>query len=135
MRARSLPVVLLSVAACAVAPSVFAAPPNANETVKAASDLFAAKIRPVLTDVCLQCHGGAKPENGLRLESRAALLRGGEAGPAIVPGTPDESLLVKAIRQSSDLQMPPDGKLPDDTIKAFEEWIRGGAEWSGGDLI
>jgi len=105
------------------------------EAIAAESSLFEARIRPVLTGVCLQCHGAEKPENGLRLDSRGAILNGGDSGPAIVPGKPDESLLIQAIRRTADLQMPPDEKLAEATVKDFEAWVRSGAEWSGSELI
>jgi hypothetical protein len=57
---------------------------------------FELRIRPVLTTVCLPCHGGKKTESGLKVTSREALLRGGDRGPAIVPGDPDQSLLIAA---------------------------------------
>ena len=58
---------------------------------------------------------------------REAMLRGGERGPAVVPGQPDKSLLIEAVRQSGDLQMPPDAKLADKQISIFEHWIEIGA--------
>ena len=73
---------------------------------------FETSVRPVLSEHCLKCHGPAKQWNGLRLDSREALLRGGDSGPAIVPGQPDQSRLIRAIRHSDDeLQMPPESKL------------------------
>src|SRR5581483_4658346 len=62
-----------------------------------AGDFFEKSVRPVLATHCFECHGQAKQKAGLRLDSRAAILAGGETGPAIVPGKPQESLLVKAI--------------------------------------
>jgi hypothetical protein len=90
---------------------------------------FELKIRPVLAGVCLKCHGGAKTSNGLRIDSREALLKGGDTGPAIVPGDPEKSLLIKAIRQSDTLKMPPDAPLPEGTVAEFATWIKGGARW------
>src|SRR4051812_48832851 len=69
---------------------------------------FELKIRPVLAGTCFKCHGGQKTSSGLRVDSRDALVRGGETGPAVVPGKPDESLLVQAVRYTDeDLRMPP----------------------------
>src|SRR5438105_2342424 len=69
---------------------------------------FEARIRPVLADTCFKCHGGAKTSHGLRVDSRAALLEGGESGPALKPGDPDGSLLLRAMRHAAaDLRMPP----------------------------
>ncbi|HKD35840.1 MAG TPA: DUF1549 domain-containing protein, partial [Pirellulales bacterium] len=135
MGVRSFAVALIAAAGVACATdSLAVAGDSSGQPSSKSADLFAAKIRPVLTNVCLECHSGDKPENGLRLNSRAALLHGGDSGPPVIPGKPDESLLVKAVRRIEDLQMPPDDKLPDETVKAFEDWVRGGADWSGGDL-
>ncbi len=94
------------------------------------TDLFETKIRPVLVDVCFKCHGSEKVSGGLRVDSREALLKGGDLGASIVPSKPNESTLLKAIRhEDKDFKMPPDKKLPDETIAAFETWIAGGAVW------
>ena len=94
------------------------------------SELFETKIRPVLVDVCFKCHGSEKVSGGLRVDSREALLKGGDLGASIVPHKPGESALLKAIRHDDkDFKMPPDKKLPDETIAAFEVWIAGGAVW------
>src|SRR5579872_5725841 len=90
------------------------------------SQFFEAKVRPVLVERCFACHSAAakKQRGGLRLDSRAAAVQGGDTGPAVVPGRPDESLLVKAVRQQDEsLQMPPKGKLPPREIAALEEWV------------
>jgi Protein of unknown function (DUF1553)/Protein of unknown function (DUF1549)/Planctomycete cytochrome C len=95
-----------------------------------ADTFFELKIRPVLATQCLPCHGGKKTESGLKVDSRAGLLKGGERGPAIVPGKPGLSLLVQAIRHSDDdLKMPPSRALGADTVSAFAEWIARGAHW------
>lgn len=99
---------------------------------KAAKEkFFLEKIRPVLFETCLKCHGPEKSENGLRVDSREALIEGGESGEAIVPEKPGASLLLKAIKYAEqDLQMPPDAKLEDKTAEAFEKWIKEGAIWA-----
>src|SRR3954453_11733269 len=75
---------------------------------------FETKIRPVLAGTCFACHGGKKTGGGLRVDSRAALLEGGDRGPAIVPGMPEMSLLISALRHDDpELTMPPGKKLPD----------------------
>ena len=72
---------------------------------------FESRIRPLLHDHCLECHAGGA-EGGLRLDSLAALLAGGDSGPAAVPGQPDGSLLLKAVHYGDPaLQMPPAGRL------------------------
>ncbi len=89
-------------------------------------EFFEKKIRPQLVKHCHECHGAGKTlEANLRLDSQQGWLTGGDRGPALVPGKPDKSLLIRAIRHAGDLEMPPDGKLPDATIKLFEEWIAG----------
>jgi len=91
-------------------------------------DFFERKIRPVLVEHCYSCHSETSKEvkGGLRLDLREASRRGGESGPAIVPGKPEDSLLLSALRYQ-DLQMPPAGKLSDETIADFTRWIAMGA--------
>ena len=93
-------------------------------------EFFEANIRPVLIDTCGECH--TDDEKGdLRTDSRAALLKGGETGPAIVPGDPEKSLLIHAIRRDEGFPRMPKkkAKLPEATIAAFVEWIKQGAPW------
>jgi hypothetical protein len=88
-------------------------------------EFFEAKIRPVLVDNCYECHSTAskKQKGGLHLDTRDAIRTGGDTGPAVVPGKPAESLLLKAVRQTGELKMPPKGKLSDAAIADFEKWI------------
>ena len=88
----------------------------------AAAD-FEAKVRPILAKHCLSCHSVAKHKGGLSLDSRADVLKGGDTGPAIVPGKPPESLLIQAVRQAGELKMPPKGNLSADAIAILERWI------------
>ena len=93
-------------------------------------NFFENKIRPVLADSCYKCHStlAEKVKGGLLLDSREALLKGGDSGTVIVPGNPDASLLIKAVRYTDpDLQMPKDKKLPDDQIADLETWVKMGA--------
>jgi len=92
------------------------------------ADFFESRIRPVLVEKCYSCHSAdAKSAKGeLLLDSREAARRGGESGPAIVPGDLDNSLLISALRYDS-FEMPPTGKLPDAVIADFEKWIQLGA--------
>ena len=95
-------------------------------------DFFEAKIRPVLVRTCFRCHGDAKTGGALRIDSREMLLKGGESGPAIVPGKPEESLLIKAIQRQADVSaMPPekDKALRADQVAAFVTWVKAGAVW------
>jgi hypothetical protein len=91
---------------------------------------FEEKVRPVLATRCLSCHSDTKQKAGLRLDSLVGMLRGGESGAALVPGEPDDSNLVMAIRHDG-WEMPPDGKLADAEIEAIAEWVRRGAPWPG----
>ena len=94
-----------------------------------APDFFETKVRPILATNCYACHTNSQL-GGLRLDSREGLLKGGQSGPAIVPGEPDKSLLVQAIRQTGELKMPKGGKLKKDDIEALSEWVKAGALWS-----
>ncbi|HUG69599.1 MAG TPA: PSD1 and planctomycete cytochrome C domain-containing protein [Pirellulaceae bacterium] len=89
---------------------------------------FEQHIRPILVAKCLKCHGDKKQEGKLRLDSRAAMLTGGESGASIVPGEAAESLLIEAIKYES-FEMPPTGQLSAKEIGQFEEWIAAGAVW------
>lgn len=91
-------------------------------------EFFENRIRPVLIRHCYECHSAAASEvqGGLRLDSRDLIRKGGETGPAVVPGDPGKSLLLQAIRHES-LEMPPAGKLPQNVISDFESWVRAGA--------
>jgi cytochrome c553 len=90
---------------------------------------FESNVRPLLVAHCAKCHGVDKQSSGLRVDSRDALIAGGERGPAIVPGDPERSLLVTAMRHSDDLVMPPDERLPERNVADLVAWIRAGAVW------
>ena len=91
---------------------------------------FESQVRPLLAANCLECHGDKKQESGLRLDSRATALKGGDSGsPAVVPGKPDESLLIAAVKHTGDYQMPPTGKLSDEQIAALTRWVEMGSPW------
>jgi hypothetical protein len=109
----------------------FAASANASDLPASDADtFFELKIRPVLAGTCFKCHGGEKVSNSLRVDSREALVKGGNHGPALVPGDPDKSLLVQAIRQThAEIKMPPDRKLADAVIADFAAWVKNGANW------
>jgi hypothetical protein len=90
---------------------------------------FENQVRPILSKSCQHCHGAKKQNGSLRLDSRAAALRGGERGPALVPGAPARSLLIQVVRHRGDLHMPPRQKLSERQIKILEQWIQEGAYW------
>ena len=93
-------------------------------------DFFESKIRPLLLGRCVNCHSndGSRISAGLKVDTRMQLLIGGDSGPAIIPGDPDASLLIQAIRYDDPgLEMPPRGRLTRDEINLLEEWVRIGA--------
>ncbi len=98
------------------------------------AEAFESRIRPILSANCYDCHTTDR-KGGLRVDSREALLQGGESGPAIVPGKPDDSLLIQAIRQTAGAPKMPYGrpKLKPEDIDALTEWVRGGAPWPASD--
>src|SRR5258705_4273612 len=104
----------------------------ASADERAGNEFFETNIRPLLVENCYQCHGEKKQKGELRLDSRAALMRGGELGVVIVPGKPEESLLIKAVRYlDPDLSMPPKKKLSDRQINDLVDWVKGGALYPG----
>ncbi|WP_417736619.1 DUF1553 domain-containing protein [Rosistilla oblonga] len=103
---------------------------SAEENEEAGIRFFEQKIRPVLVEHCYSCHAAdSNPlQAGLQVDSKAGLLLGGDSGEAIVPGKPDESLLIETLRyDDSTYQMPPKGKLADSVIADFEKWVAMGA--------
>ncbi len=101
---------------------------SAAEPTKAQVEFFEKRIRPLLAEKCHMCHGPEKQKSGLRLDTKDGFLTGGESGPAYNTDNPDESLLLNAVRYKT-IQMPPDRKLPDDEVKAIEQWLKDGAAW------
>ncbi len=105
------------------------APPPSNARQL---EFFEKRIRPLLADHCHECHStmAKAPEAGLRLDSRAAMIAGGDSGPAIVPADPDKSELIMAVRYEPDgYQMPPDGPLNARQIDDLVQWVTWGAPW------
>src|SRR5262245_41117532 len=93
-------------------------------------EFFESRIRPLLTNNCYACHTVSKL-GGLRIDSRQGLLTGGKSGPAIVPGNPEQSLLIRAVRQEDpSLKMLLGGKLTDQQIADLAAWIKMGAPWT-----
>jgi len=92
------------------------------------TDFFENKVRPVLANNCYACHTNSEM-GGLRVDNRESLLKGGKSGPAIMPGDPDKSLLVQAVRQTGELKMPKGGKLKPADVAALTEWVKMGAPW------
>lgn len=92
-------------------------------------EFFENHVRPLLVAHCFECHGTDTQWAELRVDSRQGLLTGGESGPAIALGDPAQSLLLRAVKRSEELQMPPDNPLSDEQVAVLEEWITRGAPW------
>ena len=100
----------------------------ATQGTPAARTFFDKTVRPILEQHCYRCHShqAKKAKGGLVLDSRSGWAKGGQSGPALVPGQPDKSLLIGAVRYQ-DLEMPPKGKLPAKLVKQLERWVAEGA--------
>jgi hypothetical protein len=123
---------------CRIAVALMLAIPGvavmADEAPQAADDaelrFFESRVRPVLVKHCYDCHSteAGTAEGGLRVDSRQAIRQGGENGPAVVPGEPDASLLLKAVSHADpDLKMPPKQRLSNTAIADLRRWIETGA--------
>ena len=115
-----------------VAIGICAVPVVADDPAEMTSEqrvFVTSKVIPLLESRCFECHRGPKkPKGGLWLTGRKAILRGGDSGPAIVPGKPDESLLVEAIRYEG-FEMPPRTRMPQAEVDILVKWISAGAPW------
>ncbi|MCB1022054.1 MAG: PSD1 domain-containing protein, partial [Acidobacteria bacterium] len=96
-----------------------------------AAELFDQAVKPLLEARCMACHGAQAASGGLALTSRESLLSGGNRGAAVIPGDPDASLLIQAVRQTGDLKMPPGGALSAEEQGLLARWVQTGAEWGG----
>jgi len=108
---------------CISSPKNFAADEHAG------IEFFEKKIRPVLVQHCYECHAADSKaiKGSLLLDSREGWRKGGDSGPSIVSGKPNDSLLIKALRHEDGLEMPPKGKLSDEVINDFVKWVELGA--------
>jgi len=115
---------------CATTVRIRAAVQSPVPPTPQAVEFFESKIRPLFATACADCHLD-DDKGGLRLDSRAAVLKGGDHGPAIVPGDPEKSLLIRAVRHEADVKPMPKSadKLSETDIAALTEWIRMGAPW------
>ncbi|RBP38091.1 cytochrome c [Roseimicrobium gellanilyticum] len=122
-----LPALLLPLA-CAALPAL-----AADDASRAAVAFFEKEVRPILVNRCFDCHSEKKQKGGLRVDHLDYLKVGGDTGPALVPGAPEKSALIEAIRYTSeDFQMPPKnkgGKMPEAEVAILEKWILMGAPW------
>jgi hypothetical protein len=120
---------------CALAflPAVRAAEPNPPPAPDPkAVEFFEARVRPLLVEKCVRCHGPDKQRGGLRLDSRAGLLKGGDNGAVVAPGDADKSRLVQAVRGEGErkkMPPPPNDPLADESVSALTEWVKTGAPW------
>ena len=95
-----------------------------------AIEFFESRVRPILVDQCVKCHGEKKQSTGCGSIAARRRSRGATRGPAVVAGKPDESLLVQAVAQThAELKMPPTGKLPDAAVATLRQWVAQGAPW------
>ena len=90
---------------------------------------FENQVRPILVKKCTGCHSDKLLTSGLSIESREAILRGGNRGEAVSPGLPEDSRLIRAVRRQGELQMPPDGPLATQEVSALVRWIELGLPW------
>jgi hypothetical protein len=116
--------IVLGLAGAALAPSrggAAATPPPARPVT------FAREVAPILDRWCVACHSGKEAEAGLWLDSAGGVLRGGDTGPVVVPGNPDDSLLLAKIERRHRPAMPPRRRLPAPAVALIRAWIAGGA--------
>src|SRR5438093_2476851 len=92
-------------------------------------EFFETKVRPVLAEHCFSCHGPQKQRGDIRLDAREHILKPRDESPTVVPGQPEKSALVRAIRHEGEIKMPPKGKLPQQAIDDLTTWIKLGAVW------
>ncbi len=111
--------------ASALLTALFAHPAVADDQ---ADHFFETEIRPILVNHCVACHGATESNGGLRLDSKAAFLKGGDTGPAALPGA-ETSLLLKAVRRTDDLAMPPDDPLSRSQVASLTKWVELGLPW------
>lgn len=94
-------------------------------------EFYTARVQPILQANCYRCHAGLNHRGGLRVDTQAGIMKGGHDGVVLVPGHPEQSLLVKLIRHegpaNDPMPMPPRGKISDADIATVEEWVRAGA--------
>jgi mono/diheme cytochrome c family protein len=132
-RAVGLAAAALGLAAAAVGwqPGTTAQAQSAGEPAPNTVEFYNQRVQPIFANNCYRCHGGMNHRGALQLDSRAALLKGGHDGVVVVPGHPEQSLLLALIRhegpKDDPMPMPPKSKLSDADIATVTEWIRAGA--------
>jgi hypothetical protein len=124
-RTRLLTLTLLALGLAGTRAGAADPPPPSPQAV----EFFEKHVRPLLVDKCQSCHGAQKQRSGLRLDSRAALLKGSDSGPVVKPGDPDHSPLIQAVRQTGDVKMPPRDKLSAEAVETLATWVKMGMPW------
>lgn len=120
--------IMLALAVWARAPSVAALGPGVvSPPAGAVPPGFAKDVAPILDRWCVSCHGEKEAQAGLRLDSYDATLKGGDDGPVIVPGDPDQSQLLAQIERRARPVMPPKKRLARDAVAVIRAWIGSGA--------
>src|SRR4051794_22705498 len=117
---RCAALLLIPLTSSLAAPALSAAPPKPPS--REALEFFEQKVRPILVEKCQSCHGPTRQRGGLRLDSQVGLLKGGDSGAVVVPGQPDRSLLLRAVRHEAEPKarnMPPKEKLSPRQIEAL----------------
>ena len=124
-------------AAKAIKPDAKAGPDAAAaqpQFAQADLDFFEKQVRPILAESCFKCHNDKKQKGGLRLDARAFVAKGGEHGPAVDPAAKETGTLMHAVGYADeDMQMPPDGKLPQAKIDVLAKWAMLNAPWPAGE--
>lgn len=143
MLLRPLAALALLAACAALAMAAEPAPAATGGAVRvgpnpSAAAFFEQRIRPMLVRHCHECHAGGKRYGGLKVDSLDGLLAGGhDEGPALIPGDVQRSPLLRSLRYEgdSDLNMPPNGRLPAEVVRDFEQWVAIGAPWPTGEPV
>lgn len=123
---------LLGAIACSLLAAAFVVAVTeraAGDDAMSRDEFFERHVRPLLAEKCFSCHGRGQRKGGLSLDSRDALMAGGESGSAVVEGRPQDSLLVESIEYSGSLEMPPDGKLSEREVEILKQWVTLGLPW------
>lgn len=130
---RTAKTILLAWIAVAVLPALTVRaeqPAATNQADAKALEFFESKVRPILAEHCFACHGPKKQMGGgLRVDSRASMLKGGDSGPILVPGKPEQSPMIRAILYGNDIKMPPKTRLSAEAVDALTAWVKLGAPW------
>lgn len=109
--------------------SALGAGPEPRAVTSREAEFFERRVRPILVENCVSCHGPEKQKSGLRLDSRPGMLKGSESGPVVTPGDPDDSVLIEAVRRTGANPMPPKKSLHPNAVADLTTWVKMGAPW------